>query len=84
MQERANTAWLLKLSTQIQTMEKFVAALPRAEKVDVSAIKTELKAKYSLPYGDLVGQETQTHWIEVSADRLSALAGGDLAPEFKK
>jgi hypothetical protein len=84
MLDRSNTAWLLKLSIQIQALEKFVAALPGAAGVDVEPIKQELLQKYSEQYGDLVSAETQAHWIDVSADRLAALSQGASVPEFQK
>ena len=84
MQERANTAGLLRLSIQIEAIEMFVASIPGAANVDVQPIKEALQASHNTPYGDLVGTETQAHWVDVSVDRLSALSRGAPAPEFQK
>lgn len=82
MWERAHEAWLLKLSIQIQTLERYVAALPGADAVDFSEIKEALKKEYKGAHGDVVGAETVARWVDVAPKRIRAMATGKPVPEF--
>ncbi|TWB55416.1 hypothetical protein FBZ98_103813 [Rhizobium sp. ERR 922] len=82
MWERAHEAWLLQLSIQVETLERFVASLPGAAKVDFAAIKAALEKEYNGPHGDVVRAETIARWVDVAPKRIGAMATGQEIPEF--
>lgn len=82
MIERAHEAWLLKLSIQMETIERYIAAMPGADVVDVSEIKAALKREYNGAHGDVVGANTVARWVDVAPERIKAIATGETVPEF--